>query len=117
MADRPTIHHVDFSTVSVDDLKSIEIPFEHTMNKAGIVHGYALYFDVLFLGSDINNATILSTGPEAPNTHWYQTRLLMREPIGVNKGQTFAGSLKMEANKDQSFDGTLTVEIPAHSVS
>lgn len=55
------------------------------MERAGLIHGYALYFDAIFKGSE--TYVTLMTGPNAPPTHWYQTRLLLREPLGVNKGQ------------------------------
>lgn len=64
------------------------------------MHGYGLYFDAVFRGSDPQNQVILSTAPEAPATHWYQTRLLLREPVGVNKGQKLTGLLKLIANKE-----------------
>lgn len=37
----------------------------------------------------------------------------MREPLGVTKNQKLRGKLKLIANTEQSFDGTLTVSIPA----
>ena len=54
------------------------------MEKTGIIHGYALYFDAIFKGSE--QYVTLQTGPFTPATHWYQTRLLLREPLGINKG-------------------------------
>lgn len=87
------------------------------INKKGIIHGYGLYFDAFFKGSNPENEVILSTAPESPSTHWYQCRLLLREPIGVNNGQRLKGSLKLIANTEQSFDGTLTVNIPALKIS
>ena len=39
------------------------------------VHGFALWFDVLFDGSQ--TPVFLSTGPHAPVTHWYQVRPLL----------------------------------------
>jgi hypothetical protein len=68
------------------------------MERTGIIHGYALYFDAIFKGSE--NYVTLQTGPTAPATHWYQTRLLLREPLGVNKGQLVTGYLKMRANTE-----------------
>ena len=41
----------------------------------------------------------------------------MREPIGVNEGTTYEGLLLLVANKEQSFDGTLTVKVPSLNVS
>lgn len=117
MSKTPFVKRVDFTTCTIEDLQKVEIDFEHTLNKTGIMHGYGLYFDAIFEGSRPESKVILSTGPDAPNTHWYQCRLLMREPIGINKGQKLTGTLKLIANKEQSFDGTLIVNIPALAVS
>lgn len=117
MSHRPYVQKVDFTTITIEQLKKVEIYFEHLINKTGILHGYGLYFDAIFRGSNPENEVILSTAPESPSTHWYQCRLLLREPIGVNKGQRLKGSLKLIANTEQSFDGTLTVKIPALKIS
>lgn len=53
------------------------------MSKTAILHGYALYFDAYFTGKDYT--VVLHTGPDHPATHWYQTRLLIPEPLGVNR--------------------------------
>lgn len=42
-----------------------------------------LYFDAVFEGSE--KSFTLHTGPEHPPTHWYSTRLLLEEPVGVNR--------------------------------
>ena len=42
-------------------------------------HGLAAWFDVAFNGSDA--VVTLNTGPAHAGTHWYQCRLLLREPI------------------------------------
>jgi type I protein arginine methyltransferase len=59
----------------------------------------------------------LQTGPTAPATHWYQTRLLLKEPLAVNKGQLVNGYLKMRANREQTFNVSLKVELPVLNVS
>ncbi len=89
--------------MTVQELQEITVPFKHKISRTGIIHGYALYFDAIFRGSIKSNQVILSTAPSEPATHWYQTRLLLREPVGVNKGQNLSGELKMVANKEQSF--------------
>ena len=53
------------------------------MNRAALLHGYALYFDAYFQGIDYD--VVLRTGPESPATHWYQTRLQLTETLGVNR--------------------------------
>ena len=80
------------------------------MNKTAVLHGYAMYFDAYFEGAD--SKKILHTGPHHPATHWYQTRLLMREPMGVNKDQKINCTINMVANNEQTYDTKLTATIP-----
>ena len=80
------------------------------MRKTAILHGYAIYFDAYFTGAD--KTVILHTGPEHPATHWYQTRLLIPEPLGVNRNQTILAKLTMDANNEQTYNTELTVKIP-----
>ena len=80
------------------------------MRKTAILHGYAMWFDAYFDGADKN--VILHTGPEHPATHWYQTRLLIPEPLGVNRNQTIEAKIEMDANDEQTYNTVLTVQIP-----
>ncbi len=74
----------------------IDWNFEHKITKTALMHGYMIYFDAHFDGS--NQPFSLHTGPEHPATHWYSTRLLLEEPIGVTKTQLLPGHLLMKAN-------------------
>lgn len=94
----------------MNELQEIDFYFKHRLDKTGLIHGYALYFDAIFKGSE--TYITLSTGPNSAATHWYQTRLLLKEPLGVNKGQLVQGHLKMMANKEQTYDVSIDVEIP-----
>ena len=76
----------------------MHLVFEHTISKTAILHGYALYFDAYFTGA--NHEVILHTGPEHAATHWYQTRLFLPEPLGVNRTQVVHARLKMDANNE-----------------
>ena len=80
----------------------MHLEFEHTIRKTAILHGYALYFDAYFTGAD--KQVVLHTGPEHPATHWYQTRLLIPEPLGVNRNQVIPVKLTMDANNEQTYD-------------
>nr|ADE10057.1 AdoMet-MTases [Tremella fuciformis] len=51
----------------------------------------------------------LSTGPDAARTHWQQARLLLPEPLAINKGERIVGSVHFKVNDQRSYD--LTVEI------
>ena len=83
LAAEPFRKEFDFETISLEDLKTVILEFTHTMKKTAILHGYAIYFDAFFTGAD--KEVILHTGPGHPATHWYQTRLLIPEPLGVNR--------------------------------
>lgn len=100
---------------SLVDLQEIDFFFKHRLDQTGLIHGYAIYFDAIFKGS--STYVTLQTGPTAPATHWYQTRLLLKEPLAANKGQLVNGYLKMRANREQTFDVTLKVELPILNVS
>ena len=79
----PVRREFNFETCSLEDLMLIDWHFEHTIKKTALLHGYMLYFDAYFEGTD--NQFVLHTGPEHPPTHWYAIRLLLEEPIGVNR--------------------------------
>jgi histone-arginine methyltransferase CARM1 len=57
---------------------------------------------VSFNGS--SNHVVLSTSPSAAGTHWYQCRLLFREPIALNATQVLEGEMQMRANESHSYD-------------
>ncbi|GFZ42528.1 hypothetical protein JCM24511_00244 [Saitozyma sp. JCM 24511] len=53
----------------------------------------------------------LSTGPDAPRTHWQQARLLLPEPLAANKGERVVGSVHFKVNDARSYDITLEMRI------
>ena len=110
LGEKPFCKEFDFEKCTLDDLKTVRLDFTHTIRKTAILHGYALYFDAYFTGAD--KTVILHTGPEHPATHWYQFRMLLQEPLAVNRGQTIPGKLSMDANDQQSYNGLLSVAIP-----
>ena len=85
------------------------LPLDFPADKTGLCHGLALWFDVLFDGATAKH--VLSTAPTEPATHWYQCRLVLREPLAVNARQRIKGSLRMQANASYSYDLTLTMGI------
>jgi histone-arginine methyltransferase CARM1 len=103
-------HEVDFARDAPESLRQIDLRFDFLAAKTGVCHGLAAWFDVAFDGS--TERLVLDTGPESAGTHWYQCRLLLREPVAVNAGQRLAGSLRMVGNERYSYDLTLTVGVP-----
>eukprot|EP00607_Mallomonas_marina_P009342 CAMPEP_0182421212 /NCGR_PEP_ID=MMETSP1167-20130531/6487_1 /TAXON_ID=2988 /ORGANISM="Mallomonas Sp, Strain CCMP3275" /LENGTH=326 /DNA_ID=CAMNT_0024598107 /DNA_START=225 /DNA_END=1205 /DNA_ORIENTATION=- len=96
-----TVHSVDFSSVTAEELQNFEVLFSFRIEQTAIMHGLGCWFDIVFSGSTAT--VVLSTSPTSPGTHWYQCRLLLRHPIAVNRGQTVSGSLFFEANEKYSY--------------
>lgn len=102
-------HRVDFGSATCHELQHFEIPFSFVVERTAIMHGLGCWFDIEFRGS--TSTVVLSTGPECPGTHWYQCRLLLPEPLAVNRTQTVSGTLKFDANESYSYELTLTVHL------
>jgi histone-arginine methyltransferase CARM1 len=108
-------HSMDFHSVTLEEMQTIEIPFTFVINKTSILHGIASWFDVDFNGS---TAVIkLSTSPSSAATHWYQCRLLLMTPIAVNATQSISGKIVMVANKHKSYTISLVVNLDGTSIS
>lgn len=102
-------HLIDFEHDSPAKLHDMTLPFEFTITRTALCHGLACWFDVVFDGS--SQRLVLSTGPNAAGTHWYQCRLLLREPLAVNAGQKVSGTLHMVANERFSYNLTLSMAL------
>ncbi len=100
---------ISFAADEPGSLQTLTLPFSFTVARTSVCHGLAVWFDVAFNGS--TERVVLDTGPYAAGTHWYQCRLLLREPIAVNAGQRLAGTLLMQANARYSYNMTLTMRI------
>lgn len=109
LADTTATHLIDFEKDSPEDLARVRVPFSFTMTKTALCHGLACWFDVDFLGSA---ATVrLDTGPSAAGTHWYQCRLMLRKPLGVNATQVVTGYMELVAHEKYSYGVTLSMTL------
>ncbi|CAM9124572.1 unnamed protein product [Chrysoparadoxa australica] len=111
----PAMHAVDFTRITCDELLTFEVPFSFSVTKTAIMHGLGCWFDLAFQGSQAY--VMLSTSPECPGTHWYQSRLLFCRPLAVNATQIVRGSLKFKANERFSYDVTMHAELEGTSFS
>ncbi|KAG1443780.1 hypothetical protein G6F56_010550 [Rhizopus delemar] len=108
---------VDFSTVTIEELQDITMPFEWTAQYTGLMHGIAGWFDLVFAPppynqpNPVNEGTTIemSTGPAAERTHWQQVRFLFKEPLAVNASQNIRGWMRCIVNDMRSY--TIYVEI------
>lgn len=56
------------------------------------------------LDSNAGNTSFMSTSPYCTPTHWQQARLLLPEPLAVNRGQKVKGWMKFTVNESRSYD-------------
>eukprot|EP00949_MAST-11_sp_MAST-11-sp1_P005469 g5469.t1 len=109
VVDKPVTKTFDFSKCSREELQKVKIPFSFAVAKTSIIHGMACWFDVKFCGDQ--KTVCLSTGPHTAGTHWYQCRLLFREPIAANRTQIITGTMTMDANEYSSFVVTVQCKL------
>ncbi|KAG5898914.1 hypothetical protein JTB14_000159 [Gonioctena quinquepunctata] len=102
-------HVVDFLEADETDLHTIDIPLEFHILESGTCHGLAFWFDVAFTGSQ--QTIWLSTAPTEPLTHWYQVRCLLEQPLLLKQGQVLTGRVLLLANKRQSYDVTIELNV------
>jgi histone-arginine methyltransferase CARM1 len=109
LSDKDVEFEVDFSKISLGTLKEFDIPVSFEINKTALLHGLACWFDVNFNGTDTQIK--LCTGPRAPHTHWYQCRLMFKEPLAVNRTQTVTGNMHFKVNEKSSYHIDIELEI------
>lgn len=47
----------------------------------------------------------------APRTHWQQARLILPEPLAVNKSERVVGTIRFKVNESRSYDLTLDIAV------
>ncbi|KAJ2389302.1 hypothetical protein GGI05_003542 [Coemansia sp. RSA 2603] len=95
----------------MSELKEFVVRIEWHVGYTGVMHGVAGWFDLAFvppvsalhLGT-APSAVYMSTGPQAPATHWQQVRMLFKQPLAVNSGQVVRGLVHMKVNDQRSYD-------------
>uniref|UniRef100_A0A6G3MFQ7 type I protein arginine methyltransferase n=1 Tax=Henneguya salminicola TaxID=69463 RepID=A0A6G3MFQ7_HENSL len=105
----PKMNRFNFLTMNETDLHDLTFDLNFEINCSSVFHGFAFWFTVGFFGS--SNNIYLSTAPDRPLTHWYQVRLLFLRPLVVQIGDVIQGTLRMIANKRQSYNITLETHI------
>ena len=72
----PAVPHPSpgYRRMSLSELTKFEIPFSLVVSGMAQMHGFALWFDCRFPGSQRHIE--LSTAPHDPLTHWYQVRCI-----------------------------------------
>jgi hypothetical protein len=107
--DEKILASFDLKTVRAQDLESIQgFNITYRATRAGNLHGFAFWFDVVFTTDD--DVVTLSTSPASPETHWKQTIALLPEALDLfvqseeRKRSGGASSNSLALNEDDSFE-------------
>jgi len=110
----PVVFSYDFRSLELDALAEIRLPFRFLAAHPGEISGLAGWFDVTFEGSV--ERVRLTTAPDAPPTHWAQMRFVFTEPVPIQIGQRFEGSLVLRANQHASYTAQFEGKVRGHSL-
>lgn len=115
---------VDFSTISIEELRTFDVPIAFDcIAEPVVVHGLGAWFDLSFLqpgeaeDDELNPKNTMTTSPFAPPTHWAQVRLLLDEPLALNIGQRVLGTLHFQVNESRSYDIHADLYVPISEAS
>uniref|UniRef100_A0A0D3CAA6 Uncharacterized protein n=2 Tax=Brassica oleracea TaxID=3712 RepID=A0A0D3CAA6_BRAOL len=107
----PMIHTIDFTQKKEGDFYVMDMPLLFISSTSTMVHGLALWFEVLLDGSV--DKRWIKTSPRAPTTDCFRIRCVFPHAVDVVIGQSITGRARFEALTDQSYtiDITLTAEM------
>ncbi len=97
ISDRELIYSFDCKTVQASELHEILKMNYYRVNRTGILHGFVLWFDVVFEGK---NNVVLATGPADEPTHWKQTTILLPQAFEVEPGTAIPVSISITADDE-----------------
>lgn len=105
----PAVYPFDFETMPLEALAEIRLPFDFVAAESGPIHGLAGWFDVSFTGS--TEHVLLSTAPDAIETHWLQLKFVFKDAVEAQVGDHLRGSLVLTANAQSSYDAAFNAEL------
>lgn len=91
-----------------EDLRTFDVSCSWEAKDTTVLHGIAGWFEAHFMGTQCE--VILSTSPWDTLTHWWQTRLMLRQPMAVNKGARIDSVVKFLAVGSQTYECELVME-------
>jgi hypothetical protein len=98
----------DLMKLRSEDMRTFEVSCSFDMKDTTVLHGIAGWFEAHFIGT--NCEVILSTSPWDTLTHWWQARLMLRQPIAVNRGARVDSIVKFLAVGSQTYEFELVME-------
>lgn len=86
--------HFELQSMKVQDMERIEQAVVWKIERSGVVHAICLHFDVIF-----PNGNVLSTAPQAKETHWKQELLILDEDLCVETGDELQCQVSIDRNR------------------
>jgi len=106
------VFHLDLNTATPADLLvPLGGPAHFIAQKAGIVHGYAVFFKVDFPRDEGRAAVTLSTAPDCPPTHWKQTVIMLPDMLGAEVGLRLDCALRLRKDEHNPRHCVLDLEV------
>jgi hypothetical protein len=96
---------IDMKYVDLEDVNSILATVSFNIERNDVMHGFALWFDVLFEG---NQSVVLDTSPASISTHWKQTVALLPDALLVNRGSQLSSRVQLK-RQERRYD--ISIEI------
>jgi len=84
---------IDMKYVDMDDVNNMFASVDFIVERNDIMHGFALWFDVLFEG---RHSVVLNTSPSAEATHWKQTVALLPDALLVNRSAQLSCRVQLQ---------------------
>ena len=105
------LKEIDLQTCKKEDIP-FETPFKLQMRKNQYVDALVTFFNVAF--TKCHTPVGFSTAPEAPYTHWKQTRFYLHDYITARKGEEISGIFRMKPNLRNERDLDFEIDIDFH---
>eukprot|EP00835_Amoeboradix_gromovi_P001293 NODE_56_length_25944_cov_0.235287.p7 type:complete len:343 gc:universal NODE_56_length_25944_cov_0.235287:14352-15380(+) len=102
-----TMMDINLYTITVEDLKNINLQFKLTATKNDMAHAFVVWFDTYFR---LDKTVVFSTSPYAKYTHWKQTILYTKEPMALIKGDEINGTLNIKPSEKSERDLVIASE-------
>ncbi|CAD5117455.1 DgyrCDS6222 [Dimorphilus gyrociliatus] len=96
---------LDFKTMSFEEANCVYGDYDLEIVSDGLVHGFSIFFDILF-----PNGTLLDTSPLSQPTHWKSTVCYFKEPKNLQQGQKITGTVKLRVVENIEFFIDVTLE-------
>ncbi|KAL0481919.1 protein arginine N-methyltransferase [Acrasis kona] len=104
------IHSIDCNKISISDLQTLTNSSVYQVCKVGVLHGFCLWFDVIFSSTLGGETVVLHTGPDHPETHWKQTVILLPQSFDVSEEDAIPVTITMDSSQDNHRHYELSLE-------